>query len=534
MAGRMGTRRGRVDGALLRLLAPILLLGLLVRYPGGLSAPLLEGAAGKQTHTAMVARNLARGRSSWLRPMVDDVGTPGYFVKELPLVPGLAAALARTTGAPIDAIGRAIGIASWLAGALLLTAIVHRDGPPLRAALAAAWFVLAPAAIAYSRAFMTDPSMVAASLAALLLARRWREHPSRGRAVATGAATALALLLKPHAILWLAPALAVAITADDAGVDAGVDGATRAGDDPTRRSRAALFASLAAGAALAAAWYAHAAAIHRAYPVPGAMVASGWVDPSLWARPALWARIARQLVEIVFTPAGLALACVALAPGRERFGPSERALLAWGAGVVVQSALLGTRMFDDAARGTEYYQLPAVATAALLVARGAERIAAFARGPRAVGAERIGAAIAAALVLAAGLSGFPATRAIETPPSAYADLPARCARVRELVRPDEALLVVADRPGIVHWECDRRGTTFTPATAMGAASAETRVAAAPDALWRTLESVDRVFLPFPEIVPASMREWLDREWRRVPDETVVLYAKRPPGAGLRP
>ena len=137
-------------------------------------------------------------------------------------------------------------------------------------------------------------------------------------------------------------------------------------------------------------------------------------------------------------------------------------------------------------------------------------------------------------MLAAGVSGLPATRAIESPPTAYADLPARCERIRALVRPDESLLVVADRPGIVLWECDRRGTTFTPATAMGKASAETRVAAAPDAVWRTLESVDRVFLPFPELVPGSLREWLDREWQRVPDDAVVLYAKRPPTAGARP
>ena len=38
---------------------------------------LLEGAAGKQTHTAMIARNLYRGRASLLRPTVDDMGKPG-------------------------------------------------------------------------------------------------------------------------------------------------------------------------------------------------------------------------------------------------------------------------------------------------------------------------------------------------------------------------------------------------------------------------------------------------------------------------
>jgi len=516
MTGAAGAGARGGGGRTPRGLATILLLGLLLRLPG-LSAPLFEGAAGKQAHTAMVARNLARGRCSWLRPMVDDVGRPGYFVKEVPLVPGVTGLLSGATGLPLVPTGRAIGAFAWLVGAALLAAIVRRGGTDRRALLAAAWFVMAPAAIAYSRAFMTDPSMVAASLGALLLALRWTEGPTTARAIATGGATALALLLKPHAALWLAPSIAIATSPLSSSESAGA-----------RVARAPLLASLAAGVALAAAWYAHAAAIHRAHPVPGAMVASGWVDPSLWARPGLWSRIARQLVEIVFTPAGLALACVAIAPGRERFTRAERALLAWGAGVVAQSALLGTRMFDDAARGTEYYQLPAVVTAALLVARGAERV------PDLLGSGRLPHWVPAAIVLATGISGLPTTRAIESPPATYATLPALCERVRALVRPDESILVVADRPGIVLWECDRRGTTLTPATAMGAASSETRVAAAPDALWRTLESVDRVLLPLPELAPSSLREWLDREWQRVPEESIFLYAKRPAAAGARP
>lgn len=521
--GDLGPLRAQVR--LLPWMGTVLLLGLLVRLPG-LSAPLFEGAAGKQAHTAMVARNLARGRCSWLRPMVDDVGKPGYFVKELPVVAGLAALASRTTGAPLDATGRSIGILAWLAGACVLAAILRRESTAERAVLAAAWFVLAPAAIAYSRAFMTDPTMVAASVSALLLALRWTDRPTPGRAMATGAATAAALLLKPHAALWLAPALAVA-------TNTGAARDPRRGTSEARAARGWLVASLAIGVAIAAAWYAHAAAVHRAHPVPGAMVASGWVDPALWLSPALWVRIARQLLEIVLTPAGLALALLAIAPGRERFGRGELALLAWGAGVVAQSALLGTRMFDDAARGTEYYQLPAVAPAAVLVARGAERAAALLRrGPGGVGAAP--AWLAAGLVLAAAIAGLPATRAIESAPEAYASLPAQCERVRALVRPDESLLVVADRPGIVLWECDRRGTTFTPATAMGNASGSTRIAAGPDAMWRTLESVDRVFLPFPDLVPASLREWLDREWQRVPDDSVALWTKRPPSAGMRP
>ena len=504
-------------------LSVVLLLGLAVRLPG-LAEPLFEGAAGKQTHTAMVARNLQRGRASWLRPMVDDVGRPGYFVKELPLVAGLAAVVHGFTGAPLGAVGRSIGAVAWLIGAILLFSLVRRDRSPRVAALAALWFVLAPAAIAYSRSFMTDPSMVTACLGALLLASAWRDHPSSGRAAATGAAASLALLLKPHAIFWLVPALATAIAgrsdlrAGEAPPDTGVS--------PTPRDHVLLVACLAGGLGVAGLWYAHAASIHRSYPVPGAMVTAGWVDAALWRSPDLYLRIARQILDIVFTPAGWALALAAVWPGRAGFGRTERALLAWGAGVILQSVVLGTRMFDDAARGTEYYQLPAVATAALLVARGADRIAAFA----ARGVTGARDAIAPVLLLVAGALAWRETRRIETPPEAYASLPAQCERVRALTHPDDALLVLSDRAGTVLWTCDRRGTTLTPATAMGTAAASTRFAAAPDALWRTLESADHVFLPFPDLAPASLREFLDREWQRDPGEEILLYERR----GARP
>ena len=129
-----------------------------------------------------------------------------------------------------------------------------------------------------------------------------------------------------------------------------------------------------------------------------------------------------------------------------------------------------------------------------------------------------------------GLLAGSVTRRIETPPEAYASLPAQCERVRALTHPDDALLVLSDRAGTVLWTCDRRGTTLTPATAMGTAAASTRFAAAPDALWRTLESADHVFLPFPDLAPASLREFLDREWQRDPGEEILLYERR----GARP
>ena len=86
-------------------LAAVLALGLAVRLPT-LDAPLLEGAAGKQAHTEMVARNLLRGRSTLVRPIIDDIGKPGYFVKEMPAFAAIAAAASAVASTSLESADR--------------------------------------------------------------------------------------------------------------------------------------------------------------------------------------------------------------------------------------------------------------------------------------------------------------------------------------------------------------------------------------------------------------------------------------------
>jgi glycosyltransferase involved in cell wall biosynthesis len=422
-------------------LAGLLLIGLAVRVPT-LAYPLLEGAAGKQAHTAMVARNLYRGSSTWLRPMVDDVGRPGYFVKELPILPLFAAAGYGLIGRTSEPIGRLLGAVAWLAATPLLVAIVRRERGQWEGWLAGLWFVLSPMAIVYSRAFMSDSAMIARIRCDSCGRPAWRAHPTLERAAVVALAAALALLLKPHALFWLVPALVVVAHTSSQGTS----------DPPSRREVVGFWLALGLGAAPAAAWYWHAAAIHRVHPVLGATVATGWVDPSLWFRPALYGIVAHQLIDMVLTPLGVVLATIGiLGGGRGRFDVGSAALLAWGAGVIAQSLCFGTRMFDVAARGTEYYQLAAVPVAAMLVARGATAIAA-----RAGRRWRAGWSIAmAGLALALAASALPPTLDAIAVPERYARLLEDCAVVRSLTRPDEQILVLADRGGTVLYYCDR-------------------------------------------------------------------------------
>jgi hypothetical protein len=356
--------------------------------------------------------------------------------------------------------------------------------------------------------------MVAASIAAIAAALGWRAGPTVPRAALVAACTGLALLLKPHAIFWLGPGLAVALL--------GRDSVPR----PAARSVGGLIFLCLIALAAPAAWYAHAAEIHRQFPVAGATIRRGWVDPRLWLEPALYGRVALQIAEMVFTPAGLAFTAIALWRPRPRFTLGERALLAAGAGTIAQSLFFATRMFDDTARGTEYYQLAAVPAAALLIARGVDRFG-DAVAAHAPGAARWASAAAlAVLALGSGAAARPALLA----PARYASLLDDCAEVRALTPPQARIFVLADRGGTVLYYCDRQGTTFTTATPLTVASEETRTAAGPEALSRALESATHVLLPFPEMAPPEFAAGLAQGWERVPTGRpgIELYAR--PGA----
>jgi len=486
-----------------------------------LGEPLLEGAAGKQTHTAMVARNLYRGRATLARPTVDDLGTPGYFVKEVPVLPALTAALYGAAGGVHESFGRALSLAAWLCGVPLVLALRRRAGRDAEALVAAAWWIGAPLAYVYARAFMSDAAMVTVSLATLLAALRWREAPGTGRACAAGALLGAALLLKPHAVFWLASSLAVVARAR-------ADATPR----PQPRALAAFTLAAGAGAALAAAWYAHAALVHVQFPAAGATSLRGWFDAATLLDPALYLEIARQQVRMVFTPVGTLLAVAAVVLVRRGWDLGERALLAWACGVVLQCLVFDTRMFDDLARGTEYYQLAMVPVAGLLIARGLVAVDAAVAGRRA----GLRAAFTAALVaLLAGNAVFEARAALAVP-ERYRRILDDCAFVRETTAPRDDLFVLADRGGTILYYCDRRGVTFVPARAVQRVFARADNVVGTRQLADALDAASWVYVPFPELL-GERSSWLahfEESWQRVPapGREVRLYRRSGP-AGRR-
>lgn len=488
-------------------------IGFAVRAPI-LDEPLLEGAAGKQTHTAMVARNLYRGEASWLRPRVDDVGPPGYFVKELPVLPLLAAATYGVGGEPRDWVGRLLAALAWLSATILVVRMTATASAGIGPGVAGAWYALAPLGVVYSSAFMNDAFVVAGSLAALSLGLGWERRPSAGTAVLAGLATGAALLLKPHAALWLGPALLVlALT----------------GRAASGRQRIGFLATIGAGALLAGPWYLHAWRIQRAHPVSGTIAANDWIDPSLWATPEIYATLLQQLLFMVLTPLGAALAVLGM--GRAQTPrPFRYALLAWSGGVLLQCWIFATRLLDEPARRSEYYLLAMVPAAAMWIGLGAERARAWLPARPALRRAAYGAAVVAML----GPAALAATEAL-APPSLYARLLADCETVRRVTRPSDEILVLTDRPGIVHYYCQRRGLVLVPAepdqtdrlAILDGASAARVTAAQLRARY--------FFVPFPDLLAGSpgLRAALEREWRPLGGlpEGVLLYERRPPSAG---
>jgi 4-amino-4-deoxy-L-arabinose transferase-like glycosyltransferase len=483
-------------------------LGLAIRVPT-LGLPLLEGAAGKQTHTAMVARNLYRGTSSWTRPRVDDIGHPGYFLKEAPILPTVAAGAYTLLGGPSEWVGRLLPTIAWLLVTPAVVAIAASFAGGVTPLVAGVWFAIAPLGVVYSRAFMTDAAAVAAAVLALRAALGWRREPRRDRALATALWTALALLLKLHAALWIGPAVATLALWPDG---------------PPRRARVRFLLTMILAGAVAAPWYVHAWSVHRDYPIPGAMTAAGWVDPSLWWRPELYRTILAQELWMVFTPVGLVLAALGVLD-RRRGGAAWASLLAWSAGVILQCVIFATRLFDEPARRTEYYHLAMVPIAAIWIGLGFARLLDLLSWRPLL---RAGAG--AIVVLAAlGLAARATVEALTIAPE-YAKLIEDCAAVQRATAADAEIAVVADRPGTVHYYCDRRGLTLLSGEAKTPETLAMRDAAATARIAAELQRIRYMYVPFPEVLERSpqLARDLETNWRPSPGipAGLLLYERR--------
>lgn len=196
---------GVADGVLfgrgqrLALLVVLFLAALGVRL-SGLDDPPLGFHAARQYRSFLIARSyyydMAANVPEWKRH-VARVSREHEGVLEPPVVENLAAIGYHIAGGAHLWIPRAMSIAFWLIGGLLLYRLAARLVCPDGAIVSAAFYLFLPFAVSASRSFQPDPLMVMLMLLAVHATVRYFEEPSRqGLALAT-ASTALAMLVKP-------------------------------------------------------------------------------------------------------------------------------------------------------------------------------------------------------------------------------------------------------------------------------------------------------------------------------------------------
>lgn len=143
-------------------------------------APISGWQTHRQADTAAIARNFYREGMNILYPAIDWRGAgPGYVETEFQAFPFLAACLYKIFGVHV-ACGRVLALLFSVGAAVYMARLCSRYSDRWTGALAAAAFSLFPMYTYYGVAFMPEPLMIFASVAAIDHMDRW-SHTGRER-----------------------------------------------------------------------------------------------------------------------------------------------------------------------------------------------------------------------------------------------------------------------------------------------------------------------------------------------------------------
>lgn len=364
-------------------LAALALLALRVPH---LQGPLDDPHAWRQCDTVHYTLDLARRGFDLLHPAVAWLGGHRTLILEFPLVEAASAVLYRAFG-PNPMWDRLVSLAFFV----LATAYLHVLARMLAGRRVAwlttlAWLAL-PLGMFYSRAAVVDFAAVAFAhvmVVHTLVAFRRR---APGHVALAAAAGTLAALVKAPDLLPLGPPVALALLAL-----------------PSVRALVAAAVAFGVPAAAFFLWRRHVDAVNAGAPdwsfLPGYYkeVNPGWWYYGTLAQrldPANAWRVVRRLVREVASPGGAALAVLGMVVRPSGAGrPSPVAFaLAWCAGALVYLAV-----FYPLNVLHNYYQIPFLAPAALLVGLGADALLRYT--PRPAGIPLAALALLAALAVA--------------------------------------------------------------------------------------------------------------------------------------
>ncbi|HEY9084457.1 MAG TPA: glycosyltransferase family 39 protein [Candidatus Tyrphobacter sp.] len=186
----------------------ILLIALVLRLQY-IHDPLLDHPNWRQGDTASIARNFAQLQYNLLDPQTDYDGPPPNYVElELQILPFLAATLYKIFGVH-EVFGRLISIAFSLATVAILALFARRLYASAFAGIAAAGFLAVfPGSVYYGRTFTPDGTMLfflTAALYACLILLTEDERLAPRPLARTAALLTFAYLAKPVAVLAVVP-----------------------------------------------------------------------------------------------------------------------------------------------------------------------------------------------------------------------------------------------------------------------------------------------------------------------------------------
>lgn len=182
--------------------------------------PIADWHSWRQADTSAVSRNFTKYGFDLLHPRMNNISNvqsgienpQGYFFTEFPLYNSLQAGLFVTFHhVTLEEWGRVVTIVMSLLSTLFLYILGKRHGGRFTGFLAAVFFAFVPFSIYYSRVILPDPSMVAATLGAILFFDISLESKTKRKAISLFIISLLlsifALLFKPYAIFFLLPTL---------------------------------------------------------------------------------------------------------------------------------------------------------------------------------------------------------------------------------------------------------------------------------------------------------------------------------------